>query len=138
MNKIILIGNLTRDPEALTTSGGVNFTRFTIAVNRPRNSSGDRVADYFDVVAWRELGDLCAKYLYKGSKVCVSGSVQRRQYEDRDGIKRTSFDVVAAEVEFLTPKTGNNERNGSSNNSYVPEEPPVSDMQPVDGDDLPF
>ncbi len=139
MNKIMLIGNLTRDPEALTTSGGVNFTRFTIAVNRPfTNANGERVADYFDVICWRQLADRCAKYLYKGSKVGINGSVQRRQYEDRDGIKRTNFDVVADEVEFLTPKTtGNYER--PSGNNYVPEEPqPVSDMQPVDGDDLPF
>ncbi len=106
MNKIILIGNLTRDPESNTTSSGVNFTRFNVAVNRPfANSSGERVADYFDVICWRQLADRCAKYLYKGSKVGINGSVQRRQYEDRDGIKRTSFDVVADEVEFLTPKT---------------------------------
>lgn len=140
MNKIMLIGNLTRDPEALTTSGGVNFTRFTIAVNRPfTNASGERVADYFDVICWRQLADRCAKYLYKGSKVGINGSVQRRQYEDRDGIKRTNFDVVADEVEFLTPRTGNYERPAAPNSGYMPEEPhPVSDMQPVDGDDLPF
>ncbi len=106
MNKIMLIGNLTRDPESNTTQGGVNFTRFTIAVNRPfTNSNGERVADYFDVICWRMLADRCAKYLFKGSKVGIHGSVQRRQYEDRDGIKRTSFDVVADEVEFLTPKS---------------------------------
>ena len=139
MNKIILIGNLTRDPEALTTSGGVNLTRFTIAVNRPfSNATGERVADYFDIVCWRQLGDRCAKYLSKGNKVGVVGSVQRRQYEDKDGVKRTYFDVVADEVEFLTPKSGNYDRSGSSGSSYVPDEPPVSDMQPVDGDDLPF
>ena len=102
MNKIILIGNLTKDPESSVTQGGVNFTRFQIAVNRPfTNSAGERVADYFDVITWRQLADRCAKYLFKGSKVGINGSVQRRQYEDRDGIKRTSFDVVADEVEFL-------------------------------------
>ena len=96
MNKIILIGNLTKDPETSTTNGGVQFTRFQIAVNRPfTNSAGERVADYFDVITWRQLADRCAKYLFKGSKVGINGSVQRRQYEDRDGIKRTSFDVVA-------------------------------------------
>jgi len=140
MNKIMLIGNLTRDPESNTTQSGVNFTRFTIAVNRPfTNSAGERVADYFDVICWRMLADRCAKYLYKGSKVGISGSVQRRQYEDRDGIKRTSFDVVADEVEFLTPK--NNTGMGRENQSggYMPEEPHnISEMQPVDNDDLPF
>ena len=104
MNKIILIGNLTRDPETSSTQGGVVFTRFNVAVNRPfTNAAGERVADYFDVICWRQLAERCGKYLFKGSKVGINGSVQRRQYEDRDGIKRTSFDVVADEVEFLTP-----------------------------------
>lgn len=140
MNKIILIGNLTRDPENNTTQGGVNFTRFTIAVNRPfTNSSGERVADYFDIICWRMLADRCAKYLFKGSKVGITGSVQRRQYEDRDGIKRTSFDVVADEVEFLTPKNTTGAPREASGSGYMPEEPHgISEMQPVDNDDLPF
>lgn len=132
MNKIILIGNLTRDPESSSTQSGVNFTRFTIAVNRPfTNAAGERLADYFDVIAWRQLADRCAKYLYKSSKVGINGSVQRRQYEDRDGIKRTSFDIVADEVEFLTPKPAS---------SRTEDEPDiVSDLQPVDHpEDLPF
>lgn len=136
MNKILLIGNLTRDPESGATAGGVNFTRFNIAVNRPfTNSAGERVADYFDVITWRGLAERCAKYLFKGSKVGVNGSVQRRQYEDRDGIKRTSFDVVADEIEFLTPKSLNPKATDAD------PEPPngsVTDMQPVDNDDLPF
>lgn len=133
MNKIILIGNLTRDPENGSTQGGVSFTRFTIAVNRPfTNAAGERVADYFDVVCWRQLADRCAKYLYKGSKVGVNGSVQRRQYEDRDGIKRTSFDVVADEIEFLTPKSS------SSRSDEEPSQDAVSELTPIDPDDLPF
>lgn len=132
MNKILLIGNLTRDPESNTTSSGVNFTRFNVAVNRPfANSSGERVADYFDVICWRQLADRCAKYLYKGSKVGINGSVQRRQYEDRDGIKRTTFDVVADEVEFLTPRQNDEQRDTPPNS--VP-----AGMQEVDNDDLPF
>lgn len=105
MNRITLIGNLVRDPESGSTQSGASFTRFTIAVNRPyANDQGERVADYFDIVTWRNLADRCAKYLFKGSKVGIVGSVQQRQYEDRDGIKRTSFDVVADEVEFLSQK----------------------------------
>ncbi len=138
MNKIILIGNLTRDPESGVTQSGVGFTRFTIAVNRPfTNAAGERLADYFDVITWRQLADRCAKYLYKGSKVGIHGSVQRRQYEDRDGIKRTSFDVVADEVEFLTPKPANTPTSAG----VEPEAPPesASDLQPVDHpEDLPF
>ncbi|MDE7406450.1 MAG: single-stranded DNA-binding protein [Clostridiales bacterium] len=139
MNKIILIGNLTKDPESGSTQGGVNFTRFTIAVNRPfTNSAGERVADYFDIIAWRQLAERCAKYLFKGSKVGINGYVQRQQYEDRDGIKRTSFDVVAEEVEFLTPRS--TVAGGGAQDGYTPNEPrqPISDMQPVDNDDLPF
>ena len=140
MNKILLIGNLTRDPESGTTQGGVNYTRFTVAVNRPfTNSAGERVADYFDVITWRALAERCAKYLFKGNKVGINGAVQRRQYEDKDGIKRTSFDVVADEVEFLTPRQ-NNAQNGNGQNANLPEPPPqpTSDMQPVDNSDLPF
>lgn len=130
MNKITLIGNLTRDPESGSTNDGTNFTRFTIAVNRPfTNSAGERVADYFNIIAWRDLADRCAKYLFKGNKVGVAGSVQQKQYEDRDGIKRTAWDVVANEVEFLTPKTDG----ARQSQSDVP-----SDLHPVDNDDLPF
>ncbi len=140
MNKILLIGNLTRDPETNTTNDGVQFTRFTIAVNRPfTNSAGERLADYFDVICWRQLADRCAKYLYKGSKVGISGSVQRRQYEDRDGIKRTSFDVVADEVEFLTPKTTDGAQ--KPRETVAPTVDPVTGqmgMTPVYDDDLPF
>ena len=136
MNKIILIGNLTRDPESSTTQGGVNFTRFNIAVNRPfTNAAGERVADYFDVICWRQLAERCGKYLFKGSKVGINGSVQRRQYEDRDGIKRTSFDVVAV----LTPRSTTGYGRENNSGAYTPEEPhPISDMQPIDNDDLPF
>ncbi|MCH5154066.1 MAG: single-stranded DNA-binding protein [Clostridiales bacterium] len=139
MNKIILIGNLTRDPDAGNAQNGGNFTRFNVAVNRPfTNAAGERLADYFDVICWNKLAERCAKYLFKGSKVGISGYVQRRQYEDRDGIKRTSFDVVADEVEFLTPR--NNGTGGErTQGGYVPEDShPISDMQPVESDDLPF
>lgn len=135
MNKIMLIGNLTKDPESSSTQSGVMFTRFTVAVNRPfTNAAGERLADYFNVICWRQLAERCHKYLFKGNKVGIVGSVQRRQYEDRDGIKRTAFDVVADEVEFLTPKSSNT-RDGCE------PEPPrggMTDMQPVDGADLPF
>ena len=138
MNKIILIGNLTRDPEPGSTPSGVNFARFTIAVNRPfTTADGERVADYFDIIAWRNLAERCAKYLFKGNKVGITGSVQRRQYEDRDGIKRTTFDVVADEVEFLTPRTAQDGAQSSAPRSNQPNNVP-NDLQPVDNDDLPF
>ena len=140
MNKIMLIGNLTKDPESSSTQSGVMFTRFTVAVNRPfTNAAGERLADYFNVICWRQLAERCHKYLFKGNKVGIVGSVQRRQYEDCDGIKRTTFDVVADEVEFLTPKNSASPRD-TNQGGYIPEEPHggISDMQPVDSDDLPF
>ncbi len=137
-NKIFLIGNLTKDPESATTQGGVNFTRFTIAVNRPfTNSAGEHVADYFDVITWRMLADRCAKYLFKGSKVGITGSVQRRQYENRDGIKCMSFDVVADEVEFLTPRNTDNRETVEPHTDVRTGEMGLHPV-PVNDDDLPF
>ena len=104
MNKIFLIGNLTRDPVLSETQSGVAVCRFAIAVKRRFSSDGEPQADFFNVTAWRGLADVVAKHCKKGNKVAVSGSIQIRQYEANDGTKRTSVDVVAEDVEFLTPK----------------------------------
>ena len=101
MNKVYLIGNLTRDPETRTTTTGIQVCNFSIAVNRRRRAEGTQETDYFNIVAWRQLADLCSKYLSKGRKVAVSGSIQTRTYEAQDGSKRNAFDIVADEVEFL-------------------------------------
>jgi len=101
----MLIGNLTRDPELRYTTSGVPVCSFTIAVNRRfKTADGQRETDFFNVSAWRQLGELCANHLAKGRKVAVAGSVQTRNYEAKDGTKRTAVDVVADEVEFLTPR----------------------------------
>ena len=130
MNKVILIGNLTRDPESGSTQSGVQFCRFSIAVNR-RFSRENEATDYFNIVCWRALAENCSKLLAKGRKVCVCGSIQTSQYE-QDGIKRTAFDIIADEVEFLSPAKG----------ADVAEQPakkqePVSNLTPVE-DELPF
>ena len=106
MNKAILIGRLTRDPEMRTTQSGISVCQFSIAVDRKfkNQQTGEREADFINIVAWRQLADLCAQYLAKGRKVSVVGSIQTRSYEANDGSKRTAFEVVADEVEFLTPK----------------------------------
>lgn len=105
MNKVILIGNLTRDPETRTTTSGITCCAFSIAVNRRRtNADGNHEVDYFNVTAWRQLGELCMKYLSKGRKVCVEGSIQIRTYDAQDGSKRTAVDVIADSVEFLSPQ----------------------------------
>lgn len=104
MNKVFLIGNLTRDPEMRSTQTGVPVCNFSIAVNRRfRNQqTGQQETDFFNIVAWRQLAELCSRYLAKGRKVAVTGSIQTRSYEAQDGTKRTAFDIVADEVEFLT------------------------------------
>ena len=103
MNKVYLIGNLTRDPELSETTSGVAFCRFAIAVNRTFvNADGNREADFFNITVWRGQAENCGKFLKKGSKVAIVGSLQNRTYEDKEGVKRTVTDIVANEVEFLS------------------------------------
>ena len=105
MNKVFLIGNLTRDPELSETPSGVAVCHFSIAVNRNYQSGdGERQTDFFNCVAWRGLGENLARYQKKGSKISVVGSIEFRDYEDRDGIKRTAVDIVAQDIEFLSSR----------------------------------
>ena len=114
MNRVQLIGNLTRDPETRTTGTGLTVCRFTLAVNRRmKKQDGTQEADYINITAWRALGENCAKYLSKGKKAGVSGSIQTRTYEAQDGSKRHAFEVVADEVEFLSPVGGSAQRGDS-------------------------
>ncbi len=106
MNKVFLIGNLTRDPELTETAGGVSVCHFAIAVNRNYSSSdGERQTDFFNVTAWRGLADTVARYTKKGNKVAVTGSIQIRNYEDNQGVRRTAVDVIAQDIEFLTARS---------------------------------
>lgn len=107
MNKIYLIGNVVHTPEVRTTQSGVNVCKFSIAVKRKFKDaqSGDYATDFFDVQAWRQLADLCAKYLEKGKKVAVVGAMQSRDYDGKDGAKRRVWEVMADEVEFLSAKS---------------------------------
>ncbi len=108
MNKAILIGNLTRDPETRTTSSGVSVCTFTIAVNRrfTDKQTGQREADFINIVTWRQTAELCARYLAKGRKVAVIGTIQSRSYDAQDGTKRYVTEVVADEVEFISSPQG--------------------------------
>lgn len=105
MNKVFLIGNLTRDPELTETSSGVAICRFAIAVNRNYTSGGERQTDFFNCTAWRGLGENVARYAKKGNKVAVVGSVELRNYEDSQGVRRTAVDINCNDVEFLTPRS---------------------------------
>lgn len=133
MNRVILIGNLTRDPEFRITGNGVSVCNFSIAVNRrfKNAQTGQQETDFLNVIAWRQLGELCGKFLMKGKKVAVVGSIQTRSYEARDGSKKTAWDVIADEVEFLTPmgSAPGTERADSTQNTQFTE---------VQDEDLPF
>ena len=104
MNKLTIIGNLTRDPELRTTSQGVSVCTFTVAVNRRNAKEGQPDADYFRVTAWRQMGENCNKFLTKGRKVCVIGAVSVSTYTGNDGNTRAQMEVTADDVEFLSPK----------------------------------
>lgn len=131
MNKVNLIGNLTRDPELTETASGTAVCRFTIAVGRNyTNGNGERETDFFNCTAWRTLAESIARYCEKGKKIAVSGSIQMRTYEDNQGNKRTAVDVVVQEAEFLTPKSRDEE---------PPKERQKKGLQAFDDDgDIPF
>lgn len=103
MNKCVIIGNLTRKPELRSTQEGVPVCNFTVAVNRHKKREGQPDADYFRVTAWRALGELCARYLDKGRKVMVCGLVSARAYTGADKVVYAALELVADEVEFLSP-----------------------------------
>ena len=104
INKLIIIGNLCSGPTSRTVSSGSTVCSFTLAVNRRSKRDGQPEADFFRVSAWNKLGDVCQRYLAKGRKVCVVGSVSVSSYEAKDGTTRFSLDVFAEDVEFLSPK----------------------------------
>ena len=105
MNKLTIIGNLTKTPELRTTTGGINVCTFTVAVNRKKTASNqDPGVDYFRVTAWRALGENCAKFLEKGKKVCVIGAVSLNIYTTKDGKQGASLEVLADDIEFLSPR----------------------------------
>ena len=141
MNKVILIGNLTRDPESRQTATGVSYCRFGIAVNRRfANANGERETDFFNIIAWRQLADTCAKNLSKGRKVCVVGSININNYES-NGEKRTSVDITADEVEFLSPRAPEGEGTpytGTATQSMNRKQSIKTSAPIEDEEDLPF
>lgn len=139
MNKVMLIGNLTADPVA-RDAGGVRNCRFTVAVQRRYTAPGkDPVTDFISVVTWRGLAETCEKYLAKGRKVGVVGSIQTSTTTAEDGSKRYFTDVVADEVEFLTPKSQSQGMDdGYSAHAPRREKASIEKLQPMEDDSLPF
>lgn len=105
MNKAIIMGRLTRDPEVRTTPSQVAVATFTVAVDRRfKNANGEKQADFIPVVAWRKLSEIVSRYFRKGSRIIVVGSIQTRNWEDKDGNKRTSTEIIADEIHFVDSK----------------------------------
>ena len=126
MNHVSMIGRLTKTPGIRQTNTGKNVCTFTLAVNRRyKDADGKTTADFFSVQAWEKLAELCARYLDKGSKVFISGELRNRSYEAKDGSKRTVTEIIANEVEFLSPKAES-------------ATPPVEEWEQVEDSDLPF
>lgn len=128
MNKVILIGRLTKDPETRYTQSGLQVTTFTLAVDRrfAKKDSGQPKADFIPIVAWRKLAEICANNLSKGRRVGVYGQMQVRTYDAKDGSKRYITEVLADEVEFLDKKAGGSQQAAQDG------------MQDVDDEVIPF
>jgi len=131
MNNLEIIGNVTKEPELRTTSTGKTVCNFTVAVNRRKKVEGQPDADFFRVSAWDQMGENCAKYLAKGKKVAVVGSVSVHVYSNGKGEPAANLEVLAKEVEFLSPRQ-----------EEAPAQPVQKDqqtqMEVVETADLPF
>ncbi len=142
-NRVVLAGNLTRDPELRFTGNGIPVCDFGIAVNRVRSKNEE--VDFFDVTAWRELGETIANYKKKGDPILIEGKLQYRTWEAQDGSKRSKVDVVADNVQFLgrsgdaeggASSGGGGERRGRGNTRQSPRND--VDLNEEDFDDIPF
>ena len=132
MNKTIITGNLTREPELNETTSGVAYSNFTVAVNgETSDTDGNRPTYFFSCTAWRGRAENIAKYCKKGSKVLVEGEMQSRKYTDKDGIERTAWNLVANKVEFI----GGSREIGEENNSI---KQGTQRMMQIDDNSLPF
>lgn len=140
MNKVYLIGNLTRDPELTETASGVARCRFSIAVNRNYTSGdGERQTDFFNCTAWRGQAETIARYTKKGKKIAVIGSIELRNYEDNQGVSRTAVDIIVQDFEFLSPKSDDDADGFDSAPRAATPAKRKPSLQPMDDDgDIPF
>lgn len=149
MNRVVLVGRLTKDPELRYTPNGVAVANFTLAVNRTfTNQQGEREADFIRITVWRRQAENVANYLQKGSMAGVDGRIQTRNYENNEGRRVFVTDVVAENVQFLEPKGSANPASqgtdgggdNNQNSSRYSDDPFAGDGKPIDisDDDLPF
>ena len=130
MIKILFIGRLTRDVDMKTTPNGVQVASFTVAVDRKqKNKDGEKVSEFYNCVAWRQLAEVCSKFLSKGKKVYIEGEPQPRLYTAKDGSTKMSLDVQVESVEFLSPKSESSEEQPNTD---------ANGFTDVQSDDVPF
>lgn len=130
INNVVLMGRLCADPELKTTQSGLSVTSFALAVDKGK----DRGADFIDIVAWRDTADFITKYFTKGSMIAITGSIQTRTYEDKNGNKRKADEVVAREVSFCGSKNDSVPKNDSA----PKQDSAFSEADDEDSDELPF
>ncbi len=140
LNSIIIMGRLTADPELRTTTSGLSVTSFSVAVDRNYVRAGEeKKTDFLNVVAWRQQADFVTKYFRKGSMIAVQGSLQTRNYEDKNGNKRVAYDIVADQISFCGSKAETGSYNNDSGNVASYNNASVDDFSTVvNDDDLPF
>lgn len=150
INRVVLVGRITRDPEMQQTSAGVPYVRFSLAIDRPfKNQNGEKLTDFVNCIAWRSQADFMNSYVKKGNMVGVEGRIQVTSYQDQNGNNRQSFDIFVESVTNLEPKKADGFQptdagfapSNFSNNSQPSHQEQVEDTQidyEVSEDDLPF
>lgn len=146
MNKAILIGNLASDPESRTTASGISQCSFRLAVQRPfSNQQGVRETDFLTIVCWRQNADFCSRYLSKGNRIAVEGSIQTRSYDAQDGSKRYVTEIIADRVESLTSRAESAQASQGNYSAPAPAPAPraaapaaSNSFTEIDDDELPF
>lgn len=136
LNKVILIGHLTADPELKQTQSGVSVCSFSIGVSRKYSKDGQQTSDFINIVAWRTTAEFIARYFRKGNAICICGSLQTRSYTDHTGVKRYVTEVMAEEVNFVERKS-----DAARSEDFAPKfnVPPAPQFEEISGDDdLPF
>lgn len=144
MNRVVLVGRLTKDPELRTTPSGVSVCNFTVACDRRYSQNGERQADFINCIAWRQSGEFIARYFTKGNRIALEGSIQTRTWDDQNGNKRYATEVVVDHAEFAQSK---GEGNGGFASQPAPQAAPsapsapsgdIDGFMPIEEEDLPF
>lgn len=135
LNRVILIGRLTKDPELKYTPAGIAVTLFTLACERPFQSGGEKETDFIPIVTWRQLAETCANYLRKGRLTAVEGRLQIRSYENNEGKRVYVSEIVADNVRFLESNKDGSQR---ADKPATDKDPFQGEGTPISDDDLPF